>query len=63
MPSESAEILANALEADADAQVRGDFENIGMQWDEVYGEILPINEIPDPLFGLAMEFWDDWCDA
>ncbi|MDH3377754.1 MAG: hypothetical protein OEQ39_12465 [Gammaproteobacteria bacterium] len=63
MTSESAEILAAALEADADAQERGETDNIGMKWDDVYGQILPINEIPDELFGLAMRFWDDWGDA
>lgn len=62
-PSKSAEILAAALERDADAQDRGEFGELGKRWADVRSEIVPINEIPNPLFYLAMRFWDDWGDT
>ena len=63
MTSESAEILARALEHDADTQEKNKTSEIGNRYDDVYSQILPINEIPEDLFGLAMRFWDDWVDA
>jgi hypothetical protein len=63
MPSEAAEILARALELDAEAQERGELDNIGMQYDEVLGQILPIDDIPDQVFNMAFGFWSDWLDA
>jgi len=63
VPSEAAEILAKALEVDALAHEAGQFANIGMRYDPVLGEILPINDIPEQLFGLAFGFWDCWLDA
>ena len=61
--SKAGEILAKALEADASAQDRGEYSEIGMKYDEILCEVLPINDIPSDLFALAMNFWDDWCDA
>ena len=63
MASESAEILAKALEHDANIQEKNRISEIGNRYDDVICEILPINEIPEDLFGLAMRFWDDWVDA
>jgi hypothetical protein len=63
MSSEASEILAKALEADASAQESGQLDGIGMLYDEVLCEILPINDIPEPLFNLAFSFWGDWLDA
>lgn len=63
MPSEAADILAKALEDDAAAHEAGQYSSIGERYDDVYGEILPIDDIPGPLSALAFRFWDDWCDA
>ena len=63
MASESAEILAKALEPDANIQEKNRISEIGNRYDDVYCEIFPINEILEDLFGLAMRFWDDWVDA
>lgn len=63
MSSEAAEILAQALELDAAAQESGELENIGMRYDDVLNEILPIDDIPDSIFNMAFAFWGDWLDA
>lgn len=64
MNKEAANILARALEKDASDQENGSFPTIGDCWDDVYGELLPIeNDIENPIYGLAFRFWDDWCDA
>lgn len=61
--SEAAEILASALERDAEDHERGKFENIGMRYDDVENEILPLQDTSEPVFALALRFWEDWCDA
>jgi hypothetical protein len=64
MNKEAAEIFATALENDADEQDAGRYENIGMKWDDIYAQILPIEEdINTPIYNMAFRFWDDWCDA
>ena len=64
MNKEAAEILAEALEKDALDHESGNYDNIGLKWDDVYGQLLPIEEdIDQPVYGLAFNFWDDWCDA
>ncbi len=63
MTTEAAEILADALEQDAQAQEAGKVDAIGLRWDDVYAEILPIQDTSEPIFAMAMRFWDDWCDA
>ena len=63
MSCEASEILARALENDAYAQERGELEDIGMQYDEVLGQILPIDENPEQVTNMAFCFWDDWLDA
>ena len=63
MNKEATELLASALEKDANDQDLGQIENLGMQWDNVYGQILSIDEINQPLYNLAFRFWDDWADA
>ena len=61
MNTEAAEILAIALEKDAMDHDQGKFEGIGMRWDDVYGELLPIEENIDSfLYVLSFRFWDDW---
>ena len=64
MNPEAFEILAKALERDAAQQKSGKYSEIGMKWDEVYGEILPIeDDFENPLYSLAFNFWDAWADA
>lgn len=64
MNKEAAKLFANALESDADDHDAGRYENIGMKWDDIYAQILPIeDDINNPIYGIAFRFWDDWCDA
>lgn len=64
MNSEAAEILASALEQDASNHEGGNYSSIGSKWDDVYAELLPIeDDINNPIYGLAFRFWDDWCDS
>lgn len=63
MQSEAAEILAMALEADAVAQECGRIDGIGMRYDEIELQVLPINDIPDQVYGMVFSFWDCWLDA
>jgi len=63
MVNEAAEILACALEQDAQAQEAGNINDIGLRWDDIYAEILPIQDTAEPIFAMAMRFWDDWGDA
>ncbi len=64
MNLEATEILARALEADIETQELGNHLEIGEKWDDVYAELLPIEEeINNPIYSLAFRFWDDWGDA
>jgi hypothetical protein len=60
----AADMLADALEEDIRAQEQGRFIEIGEKWDDVYAELLPIeDDIDNPIYSLAFRFWDDWGDA
>lgn len=64
MKTEAVEILAKALEADIATQAQGDSLVIGEKWDEVYAQLLPIeDDIDNPIYKVAFQFWDDWGDA
>jgi len=63
MNKEATEILATAIEKDALNHESGKYSKIGLSWDEVYGQLLPIEDIDQPMYGIAFRFWDDWCDA
>jgi len=63
MSSEAAEFVAQALEQDAEAHEAGRFNDIAKRWDDVYGKLLPIQDTSEPIFAMAMRFWDDWKDA
>ena len=64
MNPEAAEILASALEGDVRTQVEGDPIEIGEKWDDIYAELLPIeDDIDNPIYALAFRFWGDWGDA
>ena len=64
MNLEAAEILARGLEEDIKTQKHGDPLVIGEKWDDVYAELLPIeDDIDNPVYSLAFGFWDGWGDA
>lgn len=64
MNKEATEILAKALEKDAIDHESGKYDNIGHRWDDVYGQILPVEEdFNNPIYSIAFRFWDDWGDA
>ncbi len=64
MNKEASEIFASALEADIKRQQEGQDHSIGLEWDDVYGQLLPIEEdFENPIYGIAFNFWDAWCDA
>jgi hypothetical protein len=60
MTSKAAEILANALEKDVEAFNAGDVNEVGMRIDAVLNEVRPMNNIPKPIFKLALQFWKEW---
>ena len=63
MSSKAADILANALEADAIAHESGQHHKIGDKFDDVLSEISSLNDIPPRLSCLAINFWDGWQDS
>ncbi len=63
MTSKAAETLAQAIEQDIEAQEAGRYEDIGIRWDDVYSENSQTQGANDPIFSLAIRFWDDWGDA
>ena len=64
MNNEATNIIASALESDANNHDSGKYQEIGLNWDNIYSEILPIEEnIASPFYSMAFRFWDDWGDA
>ncbi len=63
MALKAAEILAKALEEDACAQEQGALGDQSMRIENVCREIRPINDIPRPIFKLALKFWKQWALA
>ena len=64
MNPQAAEIFASAIEEDIKLQEQGRFLEIGEKLDEVYAELLPIeDDINNPVYAIAFRFWDDWGDA
>ncbi|MEY2426073.1 MAG: nitrite reductase small subunit [Actinomycetota bacterium] len=57
------EILARALVADAEAHESARYDDIGERYDDVYGELLPIQDLGARKFAIAFHFWDAWIDA
>ena len=60
MASKAAEVLASALEKDAEAYDEGKLNHIGIRIDPVLNELRPMNDIPKPIFKLALQFWKEW---
>ncbi len=63
MALKAAEILASALEADALAMEHGQLEPLETRIASVRRQVQPINDIPRPIFKLAIRFWKEWSKA
>lgn len=63
MATEAAEILAKALVADAELHEANRYHEIGERYDDVYGELLPLDGASEAPVRVALEFWDGWIDA
>jgi len=64
MNPEAQVILAQAIEADIQNQLSGNHLEIAERWDDVYGELLPIeDEMDNPTYRIAMRFWECWGDS
>jgi hypothetical protein len=61
--TEADEILAAALLDDAAAHESGAHDRIAMGYDDVYAQLLPIQDLRVRRFSIAFHFWDGWCDA
>ena len=59
----SVEVLASALEADADAQEMGRLDAVGERYDEVLAELTPLGDSHVRLLSMGFHFWDCWEDA
>ena len=56
--------IADALEVDAQKQLKGQRFDLGEDWDKLQQEALGAEEPPSPLMiNIAMRFWDDWADC
>lgn len=63
MATEAADILADALLADAEAHEGGRYGEIGEHYDDVYAELLPLDGFSERPVRIALDFWDGWIDA
>jgi hypothetical protein len=61
--TEADHILATALIADAIHHEAGRYRSLGDRYDEVEGELLPIQDLKERRFAIAFNFWDGWIDA
>lgn len=63
MPDTAAEVVAEALLADADAHDAGRCDEIGEKFDEVLADALPLPDAKAHHVSVAFNFWDGWIDA
>lgn len=63
MASKAAAILASALEHDADAHELRKLDNLDVRIEAVRREIVSCNDIPEPIYKLALRFWKEWARA
>lgn len=61
--TEAEEILAAALIEDARAHDARSYDHIAIRYDDVYAQLLPIQDLGARRFAIAFHFWDGWCDA
>ncbi len=60
MAETAADILAGALEREADAHDAGEFANTEARMEAVRRKVATFNDIPRPVYKLAMRFWKAW---
>jgi hypothetical protein len=63
MRDTAAEVVAEALLADAEAHEAGRYDEIGEQFDDVLAETLPLEDAKADHVTIAFSFWDGWIDA
>lgn len=63
MVSKAAEIIARALEDDARAHEQGELGELEPRIAAVRRQVLPFNDIPRPVFKLALRFWKAWAQV
>jgi hypothetical protein len=63
MAPKAADILAEALESDAQQQEHGTLNDIELHIKSVQQKVMPMNDIPRPIYKLAMRFWQEWAKA
>jgi hypothetical protein len=61
--TDAAEILADALVADAELHEANRYHEIGERYDDVYAELLPLDGPSEAPVRVALAFWDGWIDA
>lgn len=59
----SVEVLAAALEADADAHEAGRHDAVGERYDDVLAEVTPFWDPRARRLSVGFHFWDCWVDA
>lgn len=52
--------MAEALERDADLHDRDELDNVDAHIEDVCRQVLPINNIPEPIYKLTLHFWKEW---
>ena len=60
MTQTAAELLAGALEREADAHERGELGDARSRMEAVRREVARFNDIPRPVYKLALRFWKAW---
>ncbi len=63
MASKAAELLAGALEKSADAHESGSLGDELAHLERVRSQVSNMNDIPRPIYKLAMRFWKEWATA
>lgn len=63
MQAKAANIMADALERDADAHDLDELTDVDAHIEDVRRQVLPINNIPEPIYKLALRFWKEWARA
>ncbi|MGB2714952.1 MAG: hypothetical protein WBC51_12280 [Vicinamibacterales bacterium] len=63
MVSEANAIVADALEAEARRQDRGDVHRLREAYDHTYARVVQVNSDFGEAIELAFSFWDEWIDA
>ena len=62
-PAEARQILAAALEAEAQLQEEGHLRQLGAAYDPTWMRVLEVDSSYGAEVGFGFEFWDNWVDA